>query len=60
MRRIISCRRSIVAVVGIAACLGINLNSGADTSGAIAMICAALAGANAFEQRGKPNVNAAE
>ena len=58
MRKLIDCRRSVVAVVGILACLGINLNSAADTSGAIAMICAALAGANAFEKRGEKNVSA--
>lgn len=49
MSRLIRCRRSIVALVGILACLGMNLHTGADTSGAVAMIVAALAGANAAQ-----------
>lgn len=56
MHKLLRCRRSLVCLVGIVSCLGINLSSGADTSGAIAMICGALAGANAYEGGRKQDV----
>lgn len=60
MNKLIRCRRSIVALAGIGACLAINLNTGADTSGAIAMIVAALAGANAAQASMEAKHGAAE
>lgn len=49
MRKILTCRRSVIALVAISACVAISAMTGADTSGAIAMIAAALAGANAAQ-----------
>lgn len=49
MRKLISCRRSIVCLVGILACMVVGLHNAVDTSVSISMICAALAGANAYQ-----------
>lgn len=59
MNKLVRCRRSIVGLVGILACLAMNLNSGLDTSSAVAMICAALAGANAAQSSMEAKANAA-
>lgn len=52
MKQIFSCRRSSLALIGMVI-LGAAMWSGIDTSNAIAMICMGIAGANAFEKRGK-------
>lgn len=49
MSKLIRCRRSIVCLVGIVACMVVGLHNHVDTSVSIAMICAALAGANATQ-----------
>lgn len=49
MSKLIRCRRSIVCLVGIVACMVVGLHNHVDTSVAISMICAALAGANAAQ-----------
>lgn len=52
MLEIFKCRRSSLALLGMII-LGAAMYSGQDTSQAIAMICMGVAGANAFEKRGK-------
>ena len=52
MKGIFSCRRSSLALIGMTI-LGAAMWSGQDTSQAIAMICMGVAGANAFEKKGK-------
>jgi hypothetical protein len=52
MLEIFRCRRSSLALLGMII-LGGAMYSGQDTSQAIAMICMGVAGANAFEKRGK-------
>jgi len=47
--RILLCRRSVVALVAIGACLAISLVLKQDTSDAIAMISVGIAGANAAQ-----------
>ena len=48
-RRLVTCRRTAIAISGIVACVGVTLITKVDTSGAIAMIVAAIAGANATQ-----------
>ena len=52
MIQIFKCRRSSLALIGMAI-LGASMWSGQDTSQAIAMICIGVAGANAYEKKGK-------
>ena len=47
--RILLCRRSVLALVAIGACLVIGLVLKQDTSDAIAMISVGIAGANAAQ-----------
>jgi hypothetical protein len=54
MKSILRCRRSILALVGIACLTALGLAKGADVAMSIAAICGAVAGANAFEGKGKP------
>ena len=49
IRKIASCRRSVVAIIGMACCTAIAVVVGVDTSGAVAMICMGVAGANAAQ-----------
>jgi hypothetical protein len=51
--KILNCRRSIVALIGIAALVAIALLNKADVSGSIAMIVLAVAGSNAYQNKGK-------
>jgi hypothetical protein len=48
MRKIFNCRRSSLALIGMAIC-GAGLYHGMDTSPAIAAICIGVAGANAYQ-----------
>lgn len=57
MRKIINCRRSIIALVGISSLTWLGLAKGIDISGislAIAGIVASVSGSNAWEKRGQP------
>lgn len=47
--RLITCRRSILAIVGMGCCTAISIRLGVDTSGSIAAICMGVAGANAAQ-----------
>ena len=49
MKQIFECRRSSLALIGIAV-LGTALFFGHDTSAAISAICMGVAGANAYEK----------
>lgn len=51
MKHIIKCRRSIVSLVGIACVTYLGAGGAAEAPYAIAAICAALAGANAYQSR---------
>jgi len=56
IRRLFTCRRTLIAITGIGACVLITWITKVDTSGAVAMIVTAIAGANAaqgvFESKG--------
>lgn len=55
MKKLLSCRRSIIALVGIVCLTWLGLAKGIDISGiamAISTIVASVAGANAWEKRG--------
>lgn len=57
MKKIIACRRSIIAIVGIGCLTWLGLAKGIDISGiamAISTIVASVAGANAWEKRSQP------
>ncbi len=57
MKKILSCRRTLVSVFGIGCLTWLGLAHGVDISGiaiAIAGICGALSGSNAWENKGKP------
>lgn len=47
--KLVGCRRSVVAIIGMACCTAIAVVVGVDTSGAVAMICVGVAGANAAQ-----------
>jgi hypothetical protein len=47
--KLITCRRSIIALTGIAACVIITKLTGTDTSGSISLIVTSVAGANAAQ-----------
>lgn len=49
MRKVITCRRTVIAAMGMACCVAISYGVKVDTSGAIAMICLGVAGANAAQ-----------
>jgi hypothetical protein len=49
IRKIVACRRSVVAIIGMVCCTAIAVVVGVDTSGAVAMICMGVAGANAAQ-----------
>lgn len=56
MRKILSCRRSVIAILGIISLTWLGLHHGVDISGialAISGIVASVSGANAWENRGK-------
>lgn len=55
MRKILSCRRSTIAVIGIGCLTLLGMYHGVDISGisiAIAGIVASVAGANAYQAKG--------
>lgn len=55
MKKIMNCRRSIIALVGICCLTWLGLAKGVDISGialAISGIVASVSGANAWEKRG--------
>ena len=54
MKKILNCRRSIVALVGIGCLLALGLHNGLDVSLAIAGCVASVCGANAFQASKKP------
>jgi hypothetical protein len=54
MKKLFQCRRTFIAFVGIVSLTVLGLCKGIDTSMAIAGICAALSGANAYESKAKP------
>jgi len=57
MRKILACRRSTIAVIGIACLTWLGLSTGVDISGiaiAISGVVASVAGANAYEKRNGP------
>jgi hypothetical protein len=57
MKKILSCRRSIVAVFGISCLTLLGMYHGVDISGiaiAVAGIVASVAGANAYQSKGSP------
>lgn len=57
MKKIFSCRRSIIAVFGISCLTLLGMYHGVDVSGiaiAIAGIVASVAGANAYQAKGSP------
>ena len=54
MKKILNCRRSIVALVGIGCLLALGLHNGLDVSLAIAGCVASICGANALETYGRP------
>ena len=47
--RLINCRRSVLAIVGMGCCTALSIRLGVDTSGSIAAICIGVAGANAAQ-----------
>jgi len=49
LRKILTCRRSVLALTGMVCCLTITLATGVDTSGSIALIVTSVAGANATQ-----------
>lgn len=49
IRRLFTCRRTLIAITGISACVLITYITKVDTSGAVAMIVTAIAGANAAQ-----------
>ena len=49
MKKVLGCRRSIVALISIAACTLLGLHLGMDTSGSIAIISVGIAGSNAAQ-----------
>ncbi len=53
MKALFSCRRSTLALYAITLLAIINYTKGNDTSMAISTIVIAVAGANAYEKRGK-------
>lgn len=55
MKWLYQCRRTFMAFCGILACMYVSMRTGEDTTMAIAGIVAAIAGANAYEARGKKN-----
>jgi hypothetical protein len=52
MRKLLNCRRSIIALVGIGCLTWLGLENGTDVSIAISAIVAGIAGSNAWENRG--------
>jgi hypothetical protein len=55
MKKILNCRRSIIAVIGIICLTWLGISKGIDISGialAISGIVASVSGANAWEKRG--------
>ena len=49
--KILSCRRSLVAIIGIASLVAVAIINKEQVSMAISAIVAAVAGANAYEKR---------
>ena len=47
--RIVTCRRSVIALVGMACCVAITALTGVETAGAISLIVTSVAGANAAQ-----------
>lgn len=47
--KLLTCRRSVIAITGMIACVLITKMTGADTSGSIALIVTSVAGANAAQ-----------
>lgn len=55
MIKLLSCRRSIVAMLSIACLTSIAILKGIDTSSAIAAVAMGVAGANAFQGSKTPS-----
>lgn len=47
--KVITCRRSVIALVGMACCVAITAMTGVETAGSISLIVTAVAGANAAQ-----------
>jgi hypothetical protein len=59
MRKILTCRRSTIAIMAIVCLTSLGLYHGQDISGialAISGIVASVAGSNAWEKRGRPEI----
>ena len=54
MKKILACRRSIVAILGMGCLLALGLHNGLDVSLAIAGCVASICSANAYEAVKKP------
>jgi len=54
MLKIFKCRRSSLAIIGMACLTWIGLKNGTDVSLAIAGIVAGVAASNAYQGKGKP------
>lgn len=52
MRKILNCRRSILALISIACLTFLGYTKGMDVSIAISTVVLAVAGANAYQSRG--------
>lgn len=51
MRKLLTCRRSMVAVIAIACLTAIAIYNGTDTSTSIAAVAMGVAGANALQRK---------
>lgn len=49
LRKIVTCRRSVIALVGMGCCVAITAMTGVETAGAISLIVTSVAGANAAQ-----------
>jgi hypothetical protein len=56
MLKLFKCRRSSLALIGMCLLAYLGIHNNTDVSLAIAGICGAVAGANAFEKRGVKDV----
>lgn len=53
MKKLLDCRRSIIALIGISCLTFLGYTKGMDVSMAISGVCLAVAGSNAYEKKGK-------
>lgn len=47
--KVVTCRRSVIALVGMGCCVAISAMTGVETAGAISLIVTSVAGANAAQ-----------